>query len=321
MAKGALRPASDKEREIGRLLITGANGMVGYAIRQMELPETVFLTHEDLDLTDFQATRSVFQDLNPERVIHLASAVAGISGNIDHPGTLFQRNIMMNTNVLESARCAGVQKLISFMSTCVFPDQCSYPLNEREIHNGPPPPSNAGYAYAKRMLEVQTRTYHEEWGCDFVVAIPTNIYGPNDIFSLKYAHVIPALIHKVFLAKQDGTDLVVWGTGKPLREFIFSQDIAKLSVWALDNYLERSPIIFSPSNEISIRAVVELIVSKLGFNGNVVFDESKPDGQYRRTTDNTKLLKYRPDFSFTPLEEGIETTVNWFLKNYPNVRM
>ena len=309
------------ERKIGRILITGADGMVGHAIRQIQLPEAIFLTREDADLTDFQATRSIFEELSPEKVIHLASAVAGIGGNISHPGTLFQRNIMMNTNVLESARCAGVKKLISFMSTCVFPDKSRYPLKERDIHTGPPPPSNAGYAYAKRMLEVQTRAYYEEWGCDFVVAIPTNIYGPNDTFSLEYAHVIPALIHKVFLAKKENTDLVVWGSGKPLREFIFSKDVAELSLWAIDNYQEHLPIIFSPSSEIRIKDLVELIVTHMGFNGRVVFDASKPDGQYQRTTDNTRLLKHIPDFSFTPLEEGVETTVNWFLRNYPDVRM
>ena len=295
--------------------------MVGHAIRQIQLPEAVFVTREDADLTDFHATRSIFEKLSPEKVIHLASAVAGIGGNISHPGTLFQRNIMMNTNVLESARRVGVKKLISFMSTCVFPDESLYPLKEKNIHNGPPPPSNAGYAYAKRMLEVQTRTYHEEWGCDFVVAIPTNIYGPNDTFSLEYAHVIPALIHKVFLAKKENTDLVVWGSGEPLREFIFSKDVAELSLWAIDNYQERLPIIFSPSSEIRIKDLVKLIATHMGFNGRIVFDTSKPDGQYQRTTDNTRLLNYIPDFSFTPIGEGIETTVKWFLTNYPDVRM
>jgi len=303
-----------------RTLVTGAGGLVGYAIRKLDCPDTVYLTRSDVDLTDIEKVKEVFNSIKPDRVIHLAAVVGGVAGNTAHPGEFFLKNIQMNTNVLEAARIHKVKKLISFMATCVFPDNCTYPLKETDIHNGPPHPSNFGYAYAKRMLDVQSRAYRKEWNCDYIVAIPTNAYGPNDNFDLKDGHVIPSLIHKCYLAKKNGTDLAIWGSGKPLREFIFSDDIAKLIFWALDNYNEDTPIIFNPGEEVSIKRIVDLITKKLGYKGDIIFDPSKPEGQLRRPSDTTKLKKYYPEFKFTSIEEGIERTVDWFLLNYPNVR-
>jgi GDP-L-fucose synthase len=304
-----------------KMIVTGANGLVGYAIRQMNLPNTAYLTREDVDLTDFAATKNRFVELKPENVIHLAAQVGGIGGNLIHSGEYFRNNILINTNVLESARLAGSKKLISFMSTCVFPDKCSYPLNEKDLHNGPPHPSNFGYAYAKRMLEVQSSAYRKEWNCNYIVVIPTNIYGPNDNFSLTEGHVVPALIHRTYLAKKSGTDLSVWGSGKPLREFVYSDDIARLALWAIEHYSEEIPIIFTSGIEVSIRELVEVVAKKMKFEGKLVFDSSKPDGQYRKPSDTTKLKNSLPEFQWTPLEEGIERTVDWFLSNYPKVRM
>ena len=301
--------------------VTGANGLVGYAIRQMNLPNTTYLARKDVDLTDFTATKNRFVELAPENVIHLAAQVGGIGGNLIHSGEYFRNNILINTNVLESARIAGSKKLISFMSTCVFPDKCTYPLNEKDLHNGPPHPSNFGYAYAKRMLEVQSSAYRKEWNCNYIVAIPTNIYGPNDNFSLIEGHVVPALIHRTYLAKKNGTNLSVWGSGKPLREFVYSDDIARLTLWAIENYCDDTPIILTSGIEVSIRELTEVVAKKMKFKGRLVFDSSKPDGQYRKPSDTTKLKKCLPDFEWTPLEEGIERTVEWFLSNYPNVRM
>lgn len=302
-------------------LVTGANGLVGNALRKLNPPDTVFITHHEADLTDFDKTRAIFQEIKPERVIHLAAVVGGIGGNMIHSGEYFRSNIMMNINVLESARLCGTRKLISFMSTCVFPDKCNYPLNEKDLHSGPPHPSNFGYAYAKRMLEVQSCAYRKEWGCDYIVAIPTNIYGPHDNWSLDDGHVLPSLIHRCFLAKQKGENLMVWGSGKPLREFVHSEDIAKLALWALDNYSEDSPIIFSSGQEVSIGDVVRIIADKMNFAGDIVFDATKPDGQFRKPSDTAKMLKYLPDFRFTPVEEGLEKTINWFVENYPKIRM
>jgi GDP-L-fucose synthase len=301
-------------------VVTGAGGLVGYAFRQMNLPNVVYLSRENVDLTDFSATKKCFENLKPEVVIHLAAQVGGIGGNLIHSGEYFRNNILINTNVLESARISGCKKLISYMSTCVFPDKCSYPLNEKDLHNGPPHPSNFGYAYAKRMLEVQSSAYRKEWNCNFIVGIPTNIYGPNDNFNLTEGHVVPALIHRIYLAKKNGTDLSVWGSGKPLREFVYSGDIAKLTMWAIENYSEDEPIIFSSGIEVSIRELTELVAKKMGFEGQLIFDASKPDGQFRKPSDTTKLKKYLPQFQWESLEEGIERTEEWFVGNYPNVR-
>jgi GDP-L-fucose synthase len=206
------------------------------------------------------------------------------------------------------------------MSTCIFPDKCDYPLNEKDLHKGPPHPSNFGYAYAKRMLEVQSSAYRREWNCNYVVAIPTNIYGPNDNFSLTEGHVVPALIHRTYLAMQNREDLTVWGSGKPLREFVLSDDIARLALWAMDNYSDDSPIILSSGIETSIAELVELVARHMGFNGRIIFDSSKPDGQFRKPSDTSKLRSLLPDFQWTPLEDGIEKTVDWFQQNYACIR-
>lgn len=301
-------------------LVTGGDGLVGYAIRRMALSDTEFLSRSRVDLTNFDLTWQTFKIIKPQRIIHLAAKVGGVGGNMNNSGDYYRNNILINTNVLEAARLVGTQKLISFMSTCVFPEKCSYPLNERDLHNGPPHPSNFGYAYAKRMLEVQSSAYRRQWGSNYIVAIPTNIYGPNDNFSLTDGHVVPSLIHRTYLAKKEGVDLTVWGSGKPLREFVYSADIARLAVWAIDHYQESSPIIFSSGIETSIEELVEIIVRCVGFKGRVIWDKSKPDGQFRKPSDTTKLNKYLPDFQWTSLDEGISSTVEWFFKNYNNIR-
>jgi GDP-L-fucose synthase len=227
---------------------------------------------------------------------------------------------MINTNIIESSRIHNVKKLVSFLSTCVFPDNIEYPITEKKIHLGEPHFSNYPYAYAKRMADIQIRSYREQYDLEYVSVIPTNIYGPNDNFSLDNGHVIPMLLHKMYNAQRDNTDFVVWGSGNPLREFIYSKDIAKLSEWALENYNESEPIIFSNSNEISIKDLVDLLVNEFNFKGKVIFDKTKPDGQYRKPSDNSKLKSYLPNFEFTPIEKGLKETINWFIKNYENTR-
>ena len=207
-----------------------------------------------------------------------------------------------------------------FFLTCIFPDDVEYPLTESKIHLGAPHWSNYGYAYAKRMLDVQTAVYRDQYDVNFVSVIPTNIYGPHDNFNLDDGHVIPALIHKCYLAKQNNTNFSVWGDGKPLREFIHSNDIGRLTNWALENYNETEPIIFSTSQEISIKDLVGLIVDAIQFKGKVIFDIDKPAGQFRKPADNSKLKKLIPDFKFTSIEDGIKDTVDWFCNNFETAR-
>ena len=216
--------------------------------------------------------------------------------------------------------CSFVSSTSSILHKIDQRDDVEYPLTEKKIHLGEPHFSNYPYAYAKRMLDVQSRAYNEQYGTNYVTVIPTNIYGPNDNFSIDNGHVLPSLLHKCYLAKQNNTDLEVWGSGKPLREFIYSDDVARLSEWALDNYDEQEPIIFSTSEEISIRDVVDIIVDKFDFKGKVIWQPDRPDGQYRKPSDNSKLKSYLPNFKFTPIEDGITKTIEWLVNNYEEIR-
>jgi GDP-L-fucose synthase len=310
---------------MGRLLITGQSGLVGSQFKG----DLIALSSKVCDLRDKKNTETIFdfytdverqKEHAVDKVIHCAAKVGGLGSNMNYKGDFFYDNIMMNTNVIESSRKFGIKKLVCFLSTCVFPDTVEYPLNEKKIHLGPPHESNYPYAYAKRMADIQIRSYREQYGLNYVSVIPTNIYGINDNFSLTHGHVIPMLIHKLYLAQQNKSDFVVWGTGNPLREFIYSKDVAKLTEWALENYNECEPIIFSPSQEIKIKDLVDILVETFNYKGNVIFDKSKPDGQLRKPSDNSKLKSYLPNFEFTSIEVGLKETVNWFLDNYEKIR-
>ena len=298
-----------------KVLITGGTGLVGSSISQ-----GIKLSSKDGDLRDLDKTLEIFDKHKPNKVIHCAGRVGGLGGNMNYKGEFFYDNIMMNTNVIEAARRTGVERLVCFLSTCVFPDDVEYPLTEEKVHLGEPHFSNYPYAYAKRMADIQIRAYREQYGIEYVSVIPTNIYGPHDNFNIETGHVLPSLIHKCYLAQQNNTDFVIWGTGKPLREFIFSKDIAKLTEWVLDNYTDEQPIIFSTSDAVTIKDVVDLIVEYMNFKGNVVWDKDKPDGQYRKPSSIEKLKSYLPDYEFTSVEDGLKETVEWFYENYEDIR-
>jgi GDP-L-fucose synthase len=297
-----------------KLLVTGGNGLVGSAI------EADVKIGREFDLTNTAQTQKAFELHKPTHVIHCAGKVGGLGGNMNYKGEYLYDNLMINTNVIEEARKAGVTNLVAFLSTCVFPDSIDYPLTEKKIHLGEPHSSNYPYAYSKRMSDIQIRAYREQYGVKYTSVIPCNIYGPNDNFSLDHGHVIPMLMHKIYQAQQNKSELVIWGDGSPLREFMYSKDVARLAEWAVDNYDEVEPIIFSTSEEISIAAVVELLVDAFNFKGAVRFDKSKPNGQHRKPSDNSKLKSYLPDFKFTPIEEGLTQTVKWFIDNYETTR-
>ena len=298
-----------------KTLVTGGYGMVGSAMETQ-----IKLSREICDLTNPKQTEALFRTIRPEGVIHCAGKVGGIGGNSNYKGEYFYDNLMINTNVIEASRRAGVKRLVAFLSTCVFPDNVSYPLTVDQVHQGEPHSSNYPYAYAKRMADVQIRAYREQYGLNYTSIIPSNIYGPNDNFNLDHGHVMPMLIHKLYLAKKNKTDFTVWGSGKPLREFIYSKDIAKIAEWALENYEGTEPLIVSGDDEVSIKDLVGLLVDEFKFKGKVIFDETKPDGQFRKPSDNSKIKELLPDFEYTPFEVGIKETVNWFKENYENAR-
>lgn len=299
-----------------KILVTGGKGLVGseFIGNQYFKPSS-----KEYDLTDKDQTyRLMLKQF--DGVIHCAAKVGGLGGNMNYKGEFFYNNVMMNTNVIEGARLSGVKNLVAFLSTCVFPDSVEYPLTEKKIHLGPPHFSNDAYAYAKRMVDVQIRSYKEQYGLNYKSVIPSNIYGPNDNYDIVNGHVLPSLIHKCYIARETKTPLIVWGSGNPLREFIFSEDVAKLTEWVLHNYNESEPIILSTSEEISIKDVVSVIVELMNFKGEVVFDSSKPDGQFRKPSDNSKIKHYLPNYKFTPIYDGLKQTIEYFEKNYNVVR-
>ena len=298
-----------------KTLVTGGSGMVGSAI-----DADIKLGSRDCDLRDPYAVNALFSQYQPENVIHCAARVGGVGSNMKYKGEYFYDNIMMNTNVIESARKYGVKNLVCFLSTCVFPDKVNYPLTIDQIHTGEPHSSNYSYAYSKRMADIQIRSYKEQYGLNYKSVIPCNIYGPNDNFHIENGHVLPALIHKCYLAKQNNTPLYIWGSGAPLREFIYSKDVAEITNWILENYDGNEPIILSTSEEISIKQLVEMVVKEMEFEGEVIFDTSKPEGQFRKPSDNSKLKELMPNFKFTPMEDGLKETIQWFINNYDNVR-
>ena len=310
------------------VMVTGGSGLVGKAIeavvsRDSRPDETwVFLSSKDADLTNLLSTRSVFERVKPTHVIHLAAKVGGLFKNMKYRVEMWKENVDINNNVMECCREFGVVKLVSCLSTCIFPDKTTFPIDETMLHNGPPHFSNEGYAYAKRMIDVLNRSYREEYGCNFTSVIPTNIYGAHDNYNLEDSHVVPGLIHKFYNAKKNGTNMTVMGTGKPLRQFIFSEDLAALMIWTLREYTESEPIILSvgEEDEVSIKDVVETIAKAMNFEGEIVFDTTKADGQFKKTANNAKLRGYLPDFKFTPFATGIKRSVDWFVANYETAR-
>lgn len=308
------------------ILVTGGTGMVGSAIQEISPDHSnynfVFISSKDYDLTNIESTYSMFLKYRPDYVIHLAACVGGLFKNMNQKVDMFEKNLLINYNVVRCCYLNKVKKMIACLSTCIFPDKITYPINEGMLHDGPPHNSNDAYAYAKRMLEVQCRLYRENHGCDFVCVIPTNIYGKNDNFSLEDGHVLPALINKCHLAKMTGSDFIVKGTGKPLRQFIYSTDLAKLIMMVLttDKKIDNITLSVSEEDEVSIETVARLIARCFYYEDRIVFDSSYSDGQYKKTVANEKILELCPTFKFTEIGDGIKDTVDWFMENFDKIR-
>ena len=302
---------------MGKILVTGGSGLVGRCFSEPEF-DRISSKHGDLRDPEFVSRLMTYSQY--EGVIHCAARVGGIAGNMNHQGLYFYDNIMMNTLLIEEARKKGIQKMVIYSSTCVFPDKVDYPLTPEKIHLGPPHPSNYAYAYAKRMGIIQTQAYRDQYGLNYFCVIPCNIYGPGDNYNIQNGHVIPSLIHKIFLAHRNGEDFVAWGTGSPLREFIYSEDVARLTKMLYQDYTGTDPVILSTSEEISIKDVVLAIADAFKFQGKIIFDSSKPDGQFRKPSDNSVIKSLYPDFEFTPFKEGLEKSIEWFVTNYEKAR-
>ena len=297
-----------------KTLVTGGNGLVGSTIDSDFKP-----TREGLDLMNIDEICEYIIHNDIDSIVHCAAKVGGIKANTEQLGQFYYDNISINTNILEAARKTKVKKVVSFLSTCVFPSDATYPLTSDQMHNGEPHPSNYAYAYAKRMLEVQSRAYRDEYGCNFVTVIPCNIYGPNDNYNLDSGHVIPSLIHKCYLAKKNNTDFEIWGTGTPYREFIYSKDVGYLTQWVLENYDDPEPLILSPNEEISIATIAQEIAWRMGYEGSIFYNQER-DGIFRKPSDNSKLKSLLPEYKFVPIEIGLKQSIDWFIENYDKAR-
>jgi len=314
------------ERKV--ILVTGGTGLVGRGIQTIiesdkkDDEEWIFLSSKDADLLSEEDTTAVFEKYKPTHVIHLAALVGGLFANMSSNADFFRSNMKMNDNILEASKKMNVEKLVSCLSTCIFPDKTTYPIDETMVHNGPPHPSNFGYSYAKRMIDVQNKAYHEQYGCMFTSVVPCNVFGPHDNFNVLKGHVIPGLINKAYEAKKNGTPFEIWGTGSPLRQFIYSLDLAKLFIWVVREYNEIEPIILATDeeDEVSIKDVAMMILEAFEFKGEVKFLTDKADGQFKKTASNAKLRKYLPEFQFVPTRQAIKETVEWYITNYHKAR-
>ena len=300
------------------ILITGGSGMLGSAFEDENIIKT---NSREFNLTNFTETLNMFRKHKPTHVIHLAARVGGIKANTDNIADFYRDNILINTNVLEAARIYKTQKVLSLMSTCAYPANIDLPLKEASLHDGDPHPSNFGYAYAKRALDIQSRAYRQQYGCNFITAIPNNLFGEYDNFDLENSHVIPAMIRKIYEAKKDNKSVVLWGDGSPLREFTYAKDMAKALMFILDKYDKPEPINVGNAEEHSIKHVAQAISGILEFEGEVIWDTSKPNGQLRKPSCSEKMgeLGWGRE-KYTNLTTTLEHTCSWFVKKYPNVR-
>ncbi|MBA7587875.1 GDP-L-fucose synthase [subsurface metagenome] len=260
----------------------------------------------------------MFEKYRPVNVIHLAARVGGIIDNMNHPADFIYQNVLMNTYVIHYANKYKVKKLIGLISNCAYPDKVEkYPMVEEQLHDGPPAITNFSYAYSKRVLEAQIKAYRSQYGCNYFSIIPCNLYGPHDKFDENKSHFLAALIHKIYDAKKNKKKIIrLLGTGKPLRQFLYSKDLAKIILLLLKKYDGEGPINIAPKENLSI-AQISKIALKATESPNIklAFDKSFPDGQYRKDVCSDKLFGIIGDFKFTSLSEGIKKTYKWYSEN------
>jgi GDP-L-fucose synthase len=303
-----------------KILLTGGGGFLGsYVIGELlhhgiDKSQIFIPRRSEFDLRKMVDCQNVVKD--QDIVIHLAAGVGGIGYNREHPAELFYDNLMMGTQLMESARLAGVKKFVAIGTICAYPKFTTVPFKESELWNGYPEETNAPYGLAKKMMLVQAQAYRDQYGFNAIYLLPVNLYGPRDNFNPDSSHVIPALIKKFVEAKELGAqEVTVWGTGKATREFCHAKDAARGIVLATMKYDGREPVNIGSGNEISIFDLANLVKEAVGFNGNIVWDAEKPDGQPRRCLDVSlakDLFGFEASVNF---KDGIKETVEWYRSN------
>ncbi len=303
------------------VLVTGGGGFLGsYVVERLRAAghEPFVARRRDYDLTHWDDAARLFEQARPELVLHLAAEVGGIGANRDNPGRYWYANLMMGAHVLEQSRLHGTRKLVTLGTICEYPKYTPVPFREEELWNGYPEETNAPYGIAKKTVLVGGQTYREQYGLNAIHLLPVNLYGPGDNFDLETSHVIPALIRKMHEAQErGGREIVLWGDGSPTREFLYVEDCADGIVSAAERYDGPEPVNLGTSNEISIRHLAELIAELSDFDGELVWDTSKPNGQPRRSLDTTRaeqLFGFRARTSF---RDGLRRTIDWYRANAP----
>jgi len=302
-----------------RLTVTGGAGFLGsHVVRKLQDMgcRDIFVPRStDYDLIRMDDVVRMYEDARPEVVIHLAGKVAGIGYIKERPGEFFYENLMMGVQVMEQGRHHGVEKLVAIVTVCSYPKNAPVPFREEDLWCGYPEETNAPYGVAKKMFIVQAQAYRQQYGFNAISLLPANLYGPGDDFDPASSHVIPALIRKCVEAIEKGHDAIgVWGTGNASREFLYVEDAAEAIVLATERYNGAEPINIGTGREVTIRELVDAIVRLTGFCGRIVWDSSKPDGQPRRCLDTSKA---KQEFGFeakTPLELGLQNTIEWYLE-------
>ena len=303
-----------------RICVTGGAGFLGTHLianlRSKGANDIFIPTIEKYDLVDRDAIAQLLEDSNPDVIIHLAAHVGGIGANREHPAEFFYDNLMMGVQLLHQAYERGVEKFVAIGTVCAYPKFTPVPFKEDDLWLGYPEETNAPYGLAKKMLLVQSQAYRAQYGYNSVFLLPVNLYGPGDNFNPRSSHVIPALIRKCVEAKDNGDDhIVVWGDGSPTREFIYVTDAAEGIALAAERYNESEPVNIGSGFEISIKDLAEKIARMTGFEGELVWDTSKPNGQPRRALDTSRATEKFGFTAKTDFEEGLQETINWFLNN------
>ena len=300
-----------------RVVVTGGAGFLGSFVveklRARGCREVLVPRSRDYDLREKEAVVRLYEETRPDLVIHLAAVVGGIGVNQAHPGRFFYDNLIMGAHLMEYARRLGVPKFVAVGTICAYPKFTPVPFREEDLWNGYPEETNAPYGLAKKMLLVQAQAYRQEYGYHAIYLLPVNLYGPKDNFNLETSHVIPALVRKCLEAKQRGErDVVVWGDGSPTREFLHVEDAAEGILLAAERYDDPEPVNLGSGVEVSIRDLVEKIRDLTGFEGQIRWDTTRPNGQPRRCLDVTRA---RERFGFSArisLDEGLRRTIQWY---------
>src|SRR5579862_832487 len=305
-----------------RILVTGGRGFLGkHVVAKLteRQPGTVFAPAKaQYDLVQEANIIRLYEDTRPHIVIHLAAVVGGIGANRANPGKFFYENVIMGAQLMEFGRRYGVEKFVAVGTICAYPKFTPVPFREEDLWNGYPEETNAPYGLAKKMLLVQSQAYREQYGFNSIFLLPVNLYGPGDNFDPDSSHVIPALIKKFVEAKQRGNKQVVaWGDGSPTREFLYVDDAAEAIVLAAREYDSSEPVNIGSSFEISIRELTELIAELVGYEGEVVWDTTKPNGQPRRKLDSSRANREFGFRSRTPFRDGLRQTIDWYLAQQP----